>query len=197
MNNEELDQLLKKTDVPKRDAGYWEEFPNQVTREIRRGAPVSETTGRRMNWKIWAGVGLATACLIGTFFLGVWKGQNQHRSNGDFDTAAARKYFHELEAMFPNRVRAVVFDERGAHLMLSDNADVPRSAGVFLKICDGQQCQKMITFSGQQIQWRGETFEVLTDQQGHVILSGEHSVFSSSRQIANSPRVESATFESL
>ncbi|MDB6026762.1 MAG: hypothetical protein JWM68_2985 [Verrucomicrobiales bacterium] len=194
MNNERLNEILKRAEPPQRDAEYWDEFPKQVTREIGRGGSVRTEPARPSHFKMWAGVGFAAACLAATFLVGYWKGQHHSR---DFDVAGAKKYFHEVEAMFPNQVRAVIFDERGAHLMLSDKADVPRSSAVFVKICDGNNCQRMLTFSGQQMRWQGETFDVLADDKGQIILSGERSVFSTATQRSHSPRVEGRTFESL
>jgi hypothetical protein len=197
VNNDELDRLLRHACPPKRDATYWLEFPAQVTRELRRNVvgPRAAVMGRTNTLKLWAGLGFATACLIATFFFGFWHGQRH--LNHNVNAADAKKYLHELQALFPNQVRAVIFDERGSHLVLSDKADVPPSDGIFVKLCDQQECQRILTFSGQQIQWRGEAFDVLADQKGGVILVGKHSVFSTERPRTNYPKVEGTTFQSL
>jgi hypothetical protein len=190
MTNDELNRILKDAPAPERTAGHWEEFPGRVMREIRRTAgkaadtvpDSSSSAGWRPKLQFGWGLaaGLATVCIALGFFLGLWKGRN---SGGGTDSqlAAAQKYFHEIEGLFPNQVQAIVFDQNGPHIVLADHADVPASTALYLKICDAQGCRRFVTFSGQRVRVNGDAFDVLVDRQGDVLLVGEQAVWSSSK----------------
>jgi len=81
---------------------------------------------------------------------------------------------------FPNRVRAIVQDERGLQLVLSDQPNVPMSTPLWVKICDGKQCSSLVTFSGQELEIAGQKITVLSDAEGGIILEGNQFVWSSS-----------------
>ena len=85
----------------------------------------------------------------------------------------------ELFTLFPHRVRAIVQDERGLRLVLSEEPDVPSSAPLWLQICDRSRCRSAVTFSGQELQLAGERFEVLEDAGGQVTLLGSRFLWSS------------------
>jgi hypothetical protein len=180
MNNDELDQMLKSACVPERGEDFWNAFPSSVTMALRRRVETdsreasSQVRHRKWTYAAW-GVGLAAACLVACFALGVWRGANGEGSSGA--TADARKYYREIERLFPNQVRAIVFDRQGAHLVLADRADVPGSPALFVKICGINGCERVVTFSGQQIQFEGEKYEVLADEKGGVILVGDKRVW--------------------
>ena len=57
-------------------------------------------------------------------------------------------------------------------LVLSEQADVPVSAPLFLKVCDGKNCQRIITFSGQG---RGSVFLGGTAQPAPTQRAGSYS----------------------
>jgi hypothetical protein len=78
--------------------------------------------------------------------------------------------------MFPNQVQAIVFDKNGPRLVLADHANVPRSTPYYLKICATSGCEELVTFSGQQVQFNGEKYEVLADGKGQIILLGKSRV---------------------
>jgi hypothetical protein len=54
-----------------------------------------------------------------------------------------------------------------------------------LKLCDTKGCKRFITFSGQQIKVNGESFEVLVDRQGEVLLVGDAKVWKSSKDVSS------------
>jgi hypothetical protein len=85
--------------------------------------------------------------------------------------------------MFPNRVRAIVQDERGINLVLSENADVPVSPPLYVRISDGKHSSSFVTFSGQEIQIAGQKVTVLADTHGGVILAGQHFMWSDTKQL--------------
>jgi hypothetical protein len=198
MNNDELKHLLKSGAVPQRDENYWEEFPKTVTREMRRGgdATIANPAARQTWFSPAFIVGLATACIICAFGIKFWKGKE---SSPPVDQlASVQKYFREIEAMFPNQLQAIVFDESGPHLVLSENRDVPKSAPLFLKISDGNNSRRIVTFSGQQIAIKGQLYEVLSDKDGNILLVGENSVWTSNDAHPRTPyRVQATTLETL
>jgi hypothetical protein len=124
-------------------------------------------------------LGVAAVCLAVGFVLGSWRGQRP--SGQDSQLAEARKYFHELEALFPNQLQGIVFDQQGTHLVLAPEPNLPASPPLYLKVCGPQGCQRFITFSGQQIRVNGDVCDVLVDHQGKVLVVGQETLWSDAR----------------
>ncbi len=178
MKNSELDKLLQSVPVPEREAEFWQDFPKSVTRRLAqvRSSSFSLPARHRIPALAWA-VGLATACIVLGFALGFWKGRDAGPSVKEL--AAMHKYYREITSLFPNQVRAIVIDENGPRLTLADTAEVPPSPPVYLKIFKANDCQRFITFSGQQVPVNGDLCDVLTDSQGHVLVVGRQLVWTS------------------
>ena len=217
MKDRELNEILKRASVPEREAGYWERFPCRVTAEIERrrqdilaerntDGPARSATGWGGAWW-WASsfrflgtkpalaVGLAAVCLTLGFLLGFWKG---HSSPGDNpQLAEARKYYRELEGLFPNQLQAIVFDQKGTHLFLAREPSVPASPPLYLKVCGPKGCQSFVTFSGQQIRINGDTCDVLADGRGEVLLVGRQLVWAGlqSRRASGRYQIEAKPLE--
>jgi hypothetical protein len=166
-----LDELLKRVEVPNHSPGYWEAFPKRVTAQIVGGSRSVATAALRPSWA-W-GFALATACLGITLGVGLWL--LARRPAGP----KYAKLYREIEAMFPNQVRAIAVDQQGVRLDLADKPDVPASSPLLVNVCRGRQCRAFITFSGQQIRVNGENWEVLADGKGGVFVVGKRSVWSS------------------
>jgi hypothetical protein len=124
-------------------------------------------------------LGVAVACLALGFVLGSWRGQ--YSPGKDAQLAEARKYFHELEALFPNQLQAIVFDQQGTHLVLAQEANLPASPPLYLKICGPKGCQRFVTFSGQQIRVNGDVCDVLVDHRGNVLVVGQETLWSDAK----------------
>lgn len=180
MNNAELDKLLKSAPVPDRASEFWEQFPKRITARLHwqaNRATVPETASRGLSPLAWA-LGAAAVCLVFVFVF-----VNHQNTNITGETAGqvalAEKCYREIESLFPNQVQAIVFDETGPRIVLGEKADVPASTPLYLKICGLRGCQRVVTFSGQQIQVNGETCDVLQDANGNVLLVGKQLVWSS------------------
>ena len=179
MNNSELDSILKKARRPEPPDEFWEEFPQQVARQLNRARTENHRVER--NWFPRLAWGFATAiCILAAFAIGHWRGQIETKTVSSNDVLANAKVVRETLAMFPNRVRGIVQDERGLQLVLSDQPDVPTSTPLWVKICDGKQCASLVTFSGQELEIAGQKITVLADAQGGIILEGSQFVWSSS-----------------
>jgi hypothetical protein len=177
MNNPELDSILKKARTPELPNEFWAEFPQQMARGLNRER--TENFRPKRNWFPRLAWGLATAiCILAAFAMGPWRGQVETQTVSHNDVLADIKVVRETLAMFPNQVRAIVQDERGLNLVLSDNADVPVSTPIYVRICDGKHCSSLVTFSGQEIQIAGQKVTVLSDTQGGIILTGNQFVWS-------------------
>jgi len=189
VTNNELDQWLKAAKVPERENSFWENFSQNVIRRIGSESRIQTFSGENrlktelqtslrrpgLNFALW-GIGLATVCLV----IGFWFGfRNGHSRGNEEQLAVARKYFQNIESLFPNQMRAIVFENGQARLLLSEKPDVPTSAPLFVKICSGKNCRSLVTFSGQRIQINGELFEVLSDRKGEILLVGNNSIWSS------------------
>lgn len=172
-----LDELLKTVRVPDRSDGYWERFPERLTKRIGEGPAETESRNVRglSGW-----LALAAACLVVVLGGVVWKGLPiSSASASDKEIAHSEKLYREIAAVFPGRLRAVVQEGTDVKLLLSEQSDVPQSTPLFLKICAGASCRNVVTFSGQQIQVSGEPMDVLADAQGNVIVAGRRFVWSS------------------
>jgi len=176
MNNPELDSILKKARTPERPEEFWAEFPQQVAGGLNRAR--TENYRPERNWFPRLAWGFATAiCILAAFAIGHWRGRVEMKTSTD--VLANAKVVSETLAMFPNQVRAIVQDERGVNLVLSDSADVPASPPIYVRICDGKHSSSLVTFSGQEIQIAGQKMTVLSDAQGGIILMGNDFAWSS------------------
>lgn len=178
MNNSELEKKLKAAREPALEVDYKEAFPQIVLANLHR--PPSRYATPERQWVprlVW---GLGTAiCILTAFYIGHWRG---HREAGN-DVLADSKVVQETLTLFPNRVRAIVHDEHGMNLVLSDNPDVPVSTPIYVRICDGKQCTSLVTFSGQDVQIAGQTLTVLSEADGGIILEGKHFIWSNNEPI--------------
>jgi hypothetical protein len=93
------------------------------------------------------------------------------------------EFLRQTLAMFPNRVRAIMRDERGLRLVLSDVEEIPASTPCYLRVCDGRHCLSVVTFSGQDIQLDGQKISVLADPRGKMILIGKNLLWSDTDRI--------------
>ncbi len=178
MNNSELEKLLKSAPAPDRAPEFWEEFPKRITARFHwqaNRATAPETASRGLSPLAWA-LGAAAVCLVFVFV-------NHQNTNITGETvghfAEAEKCYREIESLFPNQVQCIIFDETGPRIVLGEKADVPASTPLYLKICGPRGCQRVVTFSGQQIRVNGETCDVLLDASGNVLLVGKQLVWSS------------------
>jgi len=196
MNNSELEQKLKAAQAPARPDEYWAEFPQRVASGLRR-TPVVVRDERRWLPRLAWGLATATACLIIGFGVGQWRGKTETASSDKL--LQNLKLIRETMAMFPNRVRAIVQDERGLNLVLSEQADVPDSTPLYVRICDGKHCSSLVTFSGQEIKIAGQSITILSDARGGVILTGSEFVWSSTEQAyaRNNLKIQARTLGSI
>jgi hypothetical protein len=176
MNNSELESALKKAQMPARPEAFWEMFPRRVVHRLNR-PPVWDRARRHWLPRLAWGLGMAM-CILVAFAIGHWHGRME--KNGAFVLLQNGKMLREVLTLFPNRVRAIVQDERGLQLVLSDQPNVPMSTPLWVKICDGKQCSSLVTFSGQELEIAGQKITVLSDAEGGIILEGNQFVWSSS-----------------
>lgn len=181
MDNAGLDSILKKARIREPAADFWATLPHRVTGQLQSyRAPQNERAGRPgpsffTRWA-WA---LATAAGVVIALAAVhWNAPKNAP-----DVLASAKLIDETLAMFPHRVRAIVEDEHGLSLELSEHGNVPDSAPLYVRICDGAHCMSAVTFSGQQVQLAGQQWTVLADGRGGIILEGSQLLWSSAEPI--------------
>lgn len=174
MNDAELNEKLKAAQGPALDADYVADFPRQVLAGLRSG-PQGQRAPARSWWPRLGWGAAATACLLAAFAAGHGFG----RRPAGLDVLANAKVVQEALALFPNRVRAIVHDQRGLNLVLADRADVPVSPPIYVRLCEGGHCASAVTFSGQEIELGGQKIGVLSDGSGGIILDGGTFVWSS------------------
>jgi hypothetical protein len=187
MNNTELHKVLQKAKVPEPRPGFWDDLPQNVQRHIHRGETASTRSSiaerpafiALLLRRAAVPLAFAAVCIMVGF---IW-GFNSHKSEAfnPAELAEARACWREVAALFPNQLQAIVFDPQGSRLLLSEHANPPGSAPIFLKLCDGKGCRRFVTFSGQQIKMNGESFEVLIDHSGEILLIGDAKVWTGSK----------------
>ncbi len=176
MNEPDLESILKKARLPEIPGESLDMFPRRVVALLKRNDPPARPPRSFSPHLAWA-FGLA-ACVVIAFAIGHWRGRVETGTIPATDSLASATFIHETLAMFPNRVRAIVQDEHGINLVLSDNDDVPVSTPIYVRICDGEHCSSLVTFSGQDIQIAGQQVTVLADTHGGVILAGQNFMWS-------------------
>jgi len=182
LNNRELDKLLKSVPVPERPAEYWEDLPRQVLATLPRDRCRDELPAAS-NWRRFtlARLSFAVCTLAACFLIGFLLGSRRHLppALSARELATVRTYLRELEALFPNQVQAVVFEESGPRLVLAERPTVPASQPVFVRLIGPGGTRGFLTFSGQQIRLNGEHMDVLVTGRGQVLLVGESLAWSS------------------
>ena len=171
MNTPELEYILKRARLPEISTESSEMFPRRIVAGLKCNQPAIQPGKGIAPQLAWA-FGLA-ACVVIAFAAGHWPGRAESK-----DALADVKVVRETLAMFPNRLRAIMQDEHGLNLVLSEADDVPVSTPIYVRICDGNQCVACVTFSGQEIQIAGQKVMVLADAHGGIILTGSQFVWS-------------------
>ncbi len=189
MNNSELNRLLKSASVPEPPQDYWEQFPGRVTDEVRRrraskskgvphSAPASWSAAVLCRFRWALGTAITAALVLAAALLIHSRGKPGVAGSDAF--AEAQKCFREIEPLFPNQIKAIVFDQQGAELVLADDPTVPTSTPLYLKVCGPNGCRRFVTFSGQQIRVNGDLCDVLLDREGNILVVGRQFAWSSS-----------------
>jgi hypothetical protein len=179
MKQPELDSILRQARLPEISEESFEMFPRRIVTRLKHDEPstrASQNFSPRLPRLVWA-FGLA-ACVVIVFAISQKHGRIKPEAVSPNDALADIKVIRETLSLFPNRVRAIVQDERGLNLVLSDTEDVPASPPLYVSICDGKKCSSLVTFSGQEIQIAGQNVMVLADAHGEIILAGSQFVWS-------------------
>ena len=181
MNRTELESILKKARLPEIPGESLEMFPRQTVARLQRGGLPGHAARSFAPRLVWA-FGLA-ACIVIAFVIGHWSGRMESGTTAATDSLTNMKLIRETLEMFPNRVRAIVKDERGLNLILSDKPDVPASTPIYVRISDGEHSSSLVTFSGQEIQIAGQNVTVLSQADGGIILEGSNFLWAEGRAI--------------
>ena len=178
MNNPELESILRKAQVPARPEEFWEMFPRQIASRLKRAQAKTVRVGQ--NWFPRLAWGLATVvCILAAVAIGHWRGRMETEPIASSDILQDTKFVRETLAMFPNQVRAIVRDNHGLNLVLSNDYDVPASPPIYVRVCDGKDCSSCVTFSGQELEIAGQNVTILSDATGGVIVTGKRFAWSS------------------
>jgi hypothetical protein len=192
MNNSELDDILKRARAPEPPADYWDQFSKRILASpaLRRERSAAESSSKRGSLfgdalrlpNLALGFGLAAASILLIVLFGPQlldfgprrslPTRRTERALAEQQFIGAKKYYNEIAGLFPEHLQAIIFDERGEHILLNDAAIVPGSFPIYLKICGQDGCQRIVTFSGQQIRINGDLCDVLVSHGGEIIVAG-------------------------
>jgi len=179
MNHTELDRLLKAASVPDREPDYWDDFPRRVLAEAGRRASPTAVPGAHWTARLVCGASVAAACVVLGVVLGHWHGKSGAPAGNDL--LQNPKVIQEVMALFPNRVRAVIQEGDGFRVLLAEEASVPASAPLWVRICRGDTCVALVTFSGQELEVAGQRLTVLASAEGQVLVLGDRFAWSSAQ----------------
>jgi hypothetical protein len=193
MDKPELESILKEARLPDIPAESLEMFPRHIVARLRQKPQTLRPVRNNPFRFAWA-VGFSV-CLLIAILTGQRSEPTKSSPSIVPDTLADSRLIQETLALFPNQVSAIVENDQGLNLILSEKSDVPVSAPVYLHVCDGKHCSSFVTFSGQDIQLAGQTVTVLVDARGEIILSGKTFVWSNAERIyaGNSLKIEAKT----
>ena len=114
MNDSELQQKLKALPVPERTEEYWNDFPESVSRQLRKPVvrvEVDERWRTRFAWQFAA----SAACL----FVGLLALNQPLRAASSAVVQQEIALRHELNAL-PKHLRILMADEHGMHDLIAD-----------------------------------------------------------------------------
>jgi hypothetical protein len=191
MKNSELNRILKAAKVPERPEEFWAQFPRRITARLH-WKPATKRSPSRLSRLAWV-LSAAAACLVIGFLAAHWR--RRPDAMAENPVLQNEKVIREMFALFPNRVRAIVQDEHGVNLVLSDSNDVPASTPLWVKVCDGKSCQSVVTFSGQKLELGQQQVTVLADATGKIILAGDNFLWSNGEALlaGNNLKIEAKT----
>jgi len=179
MKDADLNKLLRAVHPPQRTAEERAEFPLEVVRQLSR--PVHRRTAADRSaskFPLWA-LGFATACLLIGFIMGRFPEKPATLPQAAATTPDYAKLFKEVASLFPDRLRGVVVRNGELELILADQPESPAANPLLVEICQGGQCRKVITFSGQKLEVDGHSIEVLTGANDRVIVLADNQVWTS------------------
>ena len=197
MNRPELEALLKKARLPEIPEESLAMFPRRIVPRLKCNSAPNRAAQKNSLRLAWA-FGRAT-CVIIAIAIAHWHKAFGPETMAKNDSLADPKLIRETLALFPNRVRAIVQDDRGLNLVLSDTEDVPAATPIYVRICDGRRCSSLVTFSGQEIQIAGQKVTVLSDTRGGIILTGKQFVWSNTERMdpGNHLKIEARNLGSI
>jgi hypothetical protein len=178
MNDSDLDKLLKHSKVPRQSERFWQELTRTISSKIHFSGhrkPATSTTAPPWSMIAW-GMSFAAICLIAGFAFPKKANLNLIHA---YDPSQNQKLVDEVLGLFPNQVEAILQNQNGVQLVLSEKPNIPSSTPIWIKVCDGASCRSIVTFSGQTVEVDGQQVEVLSDSRQQIMLVGEHFFWSS------------------
>jgi len=176
MKSSDDDEWLKNAaPVPEMPKEYWDAFPRRVVTLL--GSTAQHRPPARKRW--WRLVAIQGAFALSVLAIGFFVGRSHDSASEAGAILRSERMLREVLTFFPNRVRAIVEDERGVHLVLSERPDVPDSQPIWIEIQGDGFRHTAVTFSGQALQIAGDRIRVLADSGGGVTLAGDRVSWSS------------------
>jgi hypothetical protein len=176
MKDSDVDAWLKGArGIPERATEYWDTFSPRVIAQLRTPGEQDRPTGTR--WRVLLAAQIALAVVILAF--GFLLGRRQEEAAGARASLRSERLLREVQAFFPKRVRAIVADEKGVHLILSDLPDIPATRPVWVEIEARGLRRTAVTFDGQVLPIADDAVRVRIDPHGDLTLAGHHVSWSS------------------
>jgi hypothetical protein len=114
MNDSELQQKLKALPVPERTEEYWNDFPQSVSRQLRKPVIRAEVD-ERWRTRVACQFAASAACL----FVGLLVLNQPLRAASSAVVKQEIALRHELNTL-PRNLRILMADEHGMHYLIAD-----------------------------------------------------------------------------
>jgi hypothetical protein len=184
MTDDEIKSLLAAARTPQPDASTLRTWADRAWRDAHQAAPAAQAPAvfRRFNaWSalLWGMGGAALASVVFSFFL-----FHQHPPAAppiaSMAVDADRNLLHEVSAVFPGRLSAIIEQGGAQELQLAENTGAFMSQPVALELDRGSDHLRVLSFSGQCVSLKldGKTVrvEILLDEHNQVLVLGNDTV---------------------
>ena len=176
MNDDFLKKRLAELKVPEPNETARERALHRALLALKNTPDETLEMPRRFSWWRWASVAGVCAAVV---LLAVWVGERPVREN----LAVWQQTLHEVEALFPGQVNAVIERDGVVDLELSDEAFGGTSQPVVVEFVRGASVLRVLSYSGRKVcvdlGGAKACFEPLVTAEGRVILAGEDFLWTS------------------
>jgi hypothetical protein len=182
MTDDEIKSLLSTTRTSQPDVSTLRIWADRAWRERSQASHVAKSHTVFRGYSAWSALlwGLGGAALASAVFLFFFSHQHPPAARATPFIDADRNLLHEVSAVFPGRLNAIIEQGATQELQLADNSGSFMSQPVALELDRGNDHLRILSFSGQcvSIKLDGKIVqvEILLDEHNRVLVLGNDTV---------------------